>query len=217
MYSDLLKKQRTILGLIEDRKLEEIWEILDDSPWCRQFSSRVYLPEVMCASCSRQPIIADNQTKEKVLLKRHKVSTFSILHDNEIVLDKTSYFVFGTWLASSVTSGIVEVFDYWKCGNSVSFYEEKCEPYSDLYIEEFGQQVKWILEDLASIGFHSRKLTVVDFFVRLRSFSYMKGSEHRKGEVKICLRLPIESCFEGHLSPCYDAKLYPALELLEVT
>lgn len=214
MYSNLLEKQRTILGLIQDRKLEEIWKNLDDSPWCRQFSSQVYLPEVMCASCSREPIIHDNQAKEKVLLRRSKVSTFSILHNKEIVFDNTSYFVFGTWFASSVTSGIVEIFDYWKCGNSVSFYEEKCEPYSESYRKEFEQQVKWILEDLSLVGFCSRKLTVADFYVRLRSFSYMKGNEHRKGEVKICLRLPIESCFEGYLSPCYYEKLYPTMTLL---
>lgn len=217
MYSNLLEKQQLILSLIQDRKLEEIWKNLDDSPWCRQFSSQVYLPEAMCISCSRESIIHDNQTKEKVLLRRFKGSAFSILHDKEVVFDEVSYFVFGTWFASSVTSGIVEIFDYWKCGNSVSFYEEKCEPYSESYREEFEQQVKWILEDLSSIGFRSRKLTVADFYIRLRSFSYMKGDEHRTGEVKICLRLPIESCFDKYLSTSYYGKLYPAMELAEVT
>jgi hypothetical protein len=115
----------------------------------------------------------------------------------KIIMDDHTYRVISSWACSFATSGILEVFDSWRCGVIRSIAEESCEPYSNIYEEEYKEQVNDLLEDLQNtLQFKSRPLTQEDFFVRPLAFSYLDNNDkHRQGAVKICLRVPVESCF----------------------
>lgn len=154
---------------------------------------------IQCKKCKKYQTrrLALDQTNVPITIQTCDYTWLFYTDNDATIFDDFSYRVLASWIASEECDGIVEVFDVWRCGLVRSIAEEECEPFSQLYEQEFTQQYSDLLDQLAKIEFHSRRLTREDFFIRPVSFSYIDSTgRHRSGDLKLCLKIPAESCFQ---------------------